>query len=171
MTQGYASSVPLIAVACVQLYTGCVLFQEVRQSQQAQFLNERNEDEMDLSDTETEDKEPLSKKRKAAFDGVGGSLAGVSLSDLPIYCLCVCVCVLNETSVVFFLRRSSLGRILCLIVLPIVAFVCVLNVLALSHFWKILSVLSEQCYSKQPQSSPTQSFVSLVYGVLSGLRW
>ena len=92
VTQGYASSVPLIAVACVQLYTGCVLFQEVRQSQQAQFLNERNEDEMDLSDTETEDKEPLSKKRKAAFDGVGGSLAGVSLSDLPIYCLCVCVC-------------------------------------------------------------------------------
>ena len=98
MTQEYASSVPLIsknlgalALAYVQLYTGCVLFQEVRQSQQAQFLNERNEDEMDLSDTETEDKEPLSKKRKAAFDGVGRSLAGVLLSDLPIWCLCVCV--------------------------------------------------------------------------------
>ena len=55
------------------MYTGLAFFQDVRQSQQAQFLSERNEDEMDLSDTETEDKEPLAKKRKAVFDGVGKS--------------------------------------------------------------------------------------------------
>ncbi|KAK7090093.1 ecto-NOX disulfide-thiol exchanger 2-like [Littorina saxatilis] len=48
--------------------------QDIRQSQQAQFLNERNEDEMDFSDTEVDEKEPSPKKRKANFDGVAASM-------------------------------------------------------------------------------------------------
>ncbi|KAK7499223.1 hypothetical protein BaRGS_00009483 [Batillaria attramentaria] len=44
--------------------------QEVKESQQAEFLKERTEDEMELSDTEPEPEGPSSKKRKPNSEGV-----------------------------------------------------------------------------------------------------
>ena len=54
----------------------------MRQSQQAQFLDERNEAEMDFSDTEGDDKDLLPKKKRktSSLDGVG------ECADISVIC-------------------------------------------------------------------------------------
>lgn len=58
--------------------------QEIKTSQQAEFLSERSEDEMDLSDAEGDSNEPPGKKKRSEDDDGNLSCAEI---DLKIFFL------------------------------------------------------------------------------------
>lgn len=53
--------------------------QEIKTSQQAEFLSERSEDEMDLSDAEGDSNEPPGKKKRSEDDDGNLSCAEIDL--------------------------------------------------------------------------------------------